>query len=265
MQIISVVRDFEMYDRCVRKNPYNAGVVLHPIDNRTENKGIPTRYNEFLDAYDYSKPDWFVFCHEDWEIKEAWQSRLDELDKNNLYGPIGCELSNCGNVRVCGLISHSNKDGSDSMLFGSAVTTGKVVGTFDCQCLLVHSTLVLKYHLRFDENLLFNCYIEDFCIAAKEMVNVISCIFSINAQHFSRGNITERFYGELAYIRNKWNHANELYATCAQGFLIGRRWKFQQFLFKMLRFFYQDKRTATKHIIKIVKIPIYHKRMPCVK
>ncbi len=62
MQIISVVRDFEMYDKCVGANPYNAGAELHPIDNRVENKGIPTRYNEFLDAYDYSKPDWFVFA-----------------------------------------------------------------------------------------------------------------------------------------------------------------------------------------------------------
>ena len=45
---ISVVRDFKMYDRLVRKNVYNSGADFIAFDNRNENIGIASRYNFFL-------------------------------------------------------------------------------------------------------------------------------------------------------------------------------------------------------------------------
>lgn len=52
MKIISVVRDFEMYDRLVRNNPFNKGADFSCFDNRQENLGIAARYNQFLNGYD---------------------------------------------------------------------------------------------------------------------------------------------------------------------------------------------------------------------
>ena len=70
MQVISVVRDFDTYNRLVKGNPfYSARTNFVAFDNRVENQGISKRYNSFLDNYDYSKSDWFLFCHEDWELK----------------------------------------------------------------------------------------------------------------------------------------------------------------------------------------------------
>lgn len=89
MQVISVVRDFEMYHRLVKENPNWGDAVFSAFDNRTENKTIPVRYNAFLESYDYSHPDWFVFCHEDWELKEDLSRLLSTLNKDALYGPIG--------------------------------------------------------------------------------------------------------------------------------------------------------------------------------
>lgn len=81
MKIISVVRDFEMYDRLVRNNPFNKGADFSCFDNRQENLGIPARYNQFLNGYDFADEDWLVFCHEDWEVRESWQPLLERLDK----------------------------------------------------------------------------------------------------------------------------------------------------------------------------------------
>lgn len=47
MIFVSVVRDYDMYDKCVGQNKFCRNVQLNPIDNRVENKGISQRYNEF--------------------------------------------------------------------------------------------------------------------------------------------------------------------------------------------------------------------------
>ncbi|MDO5463057.1 MAG: hypothetical protein Q4F99_06205, partial [bacterium] len=148
MQVISVVRDFEMYHRLVKENPNWGDAVFSAFDNRTENKTIPVRYNAFLESYDYSHPDWFVFCHEDWELKEDLSRLLSTLNKDALYGPIG-KMKNydlCFLQKNMGQIFESNKDGSDLVSMGRPSPQLQEVGTFDCQCVIVHSTVVEKYH-----------------------------------------------------------------------------------------------------------------------
>ena len=54
-EIISVVRDEALYRRLVAENPMLVGCKKHMLDNREENLGIPTRYNQFLEAYDYER------------------------------------------------------------------------------------------------------------------------------------------------------------------------------------------------------------------
>ena len=68
--LISVVRDFAMYDRCVKGNPFVAGGELRPVDNREKNEGIPVGYNRFLDSRPPDERAWYVFCHEDFEWRE---------------------------------------------------------------------------------------------------------------------------------------------------------------------------------------------------
>ena len=113
MKVISVVRDFGMYDRLVRNNPfYPKGTDFVAFDNNKENKTIPERYNSFLDKYNYANDDWFIFCHEDWEVQEDLRKKLKNLDVNYLYGPIGMPL-NYGLVfsrTPTGQIYNSNKD-----------------------------------------------------------------------------------------------------------------------------------------------------------
>lgn len=145
MKIISVVRDFEMYDRLVRNNPFNKGADFSCFDNRQENLGIPARYNQFLNGYDFADEDWLVFCHEDWEVRESWQPLLERLDKNRLYGVAGIRSFRFGRSvyeQFAGCIRESQKDGSEQIVRGEPIFSPQEVDTFDCQCLIVHSCLI---------------------------------------------------------------------------------------------------------------------------
>jgi hypothetical protein len=205
---ISVVRDKAMYEKCITSNPFVNRHTLIPIDNTNENRGIPFRYNQFLNSYDYAKPTWFVFCHEDFEFQEDIYDKLCTLDTHVLYGPIGAITKVLFRLiylwKPIGSIMESNKDGTGLHRIGSEADSKTPVETFDCSCLIAHSDLIQKYNLRFDEQLSFDLYVEDFCIAAHETHHIPSQILSFKCRHWSGGNAGERFYKQLSYLNSKY-------------------------------------------------------------
>lgn len=267
MNVISVVCNFNMYNRLVKQNPcFGKNVKFIVWDNNKENKPISIRYNEFLNDYDYSNEDWFVFCHEDWELKEKIDSKIESLDKSNIYGPIGMEIGKWWKAPVCrGRILQSNKDGSNVVQIGEKSNEITEVGTFDCQCIIVHSSLIKKYDLRFDETLSFDLYVEDFCIQAREKYGIVSKILPLKCQHYSYGNVSKRFYELLKYMRKKYKKSNRIYYSTVEGELISCPFPrlacyFLPRLRNVLHFFYQSKFTKqNKRLIKICKIPVYIK------
>jgi hypothetical protein len=266
MQIISVVRDFNMYNQLIKDNPF------YPIDtnficfnNNDENLTIPIRYNSFLESYDYSNEDWFIFCHEDWELKEDLEKRLNKLDKNSLYGVIGTSLNwNGYSNYIYGEIENSNKDGSGLIKLGIYKDNFMEVGTFDCQCIIMHSSLIKKYNLRFDENLTWDLYVEDFCIFARENHNIPSKILQLKCQHYSFGNIAERFHTQYAYLQKKYKNAKNAYTSTCSNKIIGKQnllFYFNKSMHNLLKFFYQKKTTKSGTLlIKICKIPVYREK-----
>ena len=205
--IVSVVRDMAMYNRCIGRNQLLSGVEKHPIDNSSENAGIGVCYNRFISGYDFACSAWFVFCHEDFEIKEDSAPLLANLDKNALWGPIGASTKVRFGVyhqwNLVGQVEQSDKDGSNLFVHGTATPLGTKVETFDCQCLIVHSSLIARHNLRFDEHLTFDLYVEDFCMAAAKK-GVASRILPIKAQHWSGGNVLSRYAVQEAYINKKY-------------------------------------------------------------
>lgn len=268
MQVISVVRNFEMYNKLVRNNPYYGEQAEFIIfDNNKENKSITARYNEFLKSYNYSKEDWFVFCHEDWELKENLLPKLENLDKNYLYGPVGITLGKWyKEAMILGLIIQSNKDGTSAISIGNYAYFDNNVGTFDCQCLILHSSLIKKYNLIFDENLLFDLYVEDFCINAREKYNLCSKIVPVKCQHYSYGRVAESFYNQLTYLKNKYLTVNKTYYSTVNGEVICDHLpvfmqKMRPYIDKLLHFFFQRRITNSgRYLIKICKIPVYSKK-----
>lgn len=213
--LVTVVRDFAMYARCIGENPSLEGTERIAIDNRQMNEGIPKCYNRFLESFDFSSPRWLVFCHEDFAVCEKLPPLLGELPTDSCYGPIGARRIRWLFYPLCrwqmaGQIEERNKNGDGSRRAGMPVEKGTVVDTFDCQCLIVHSTSLYTAGLRFDENLRFDLYVEDFCIQASQK-GVLSRILPMACCHYSIHDSLPPSYTEaITYLNRK-------YKTCYAG------------------------------------------------
>lgn len=212
MQIFltSVVRDFAMYERCVRGNPFTRGCELVAVDNRERNEGIPVCYNRFLESRPAGESAWYVFCHEDFELKEMLAERLD-VSRDSLWGPVGAmtrvRFGLYHQWRMLGSVEECKKDGTGHREIGCAVPAGTPIETFDCQCLIVHSSLVQRHHLRFDEELTFDLYAEEFCMAARETAKIPSRILPLKACHWSGGSVQPRYKIQEAHVNAKYPNA----------------------------------------------------------
>ena len=206
--VVTVVRNRDMYERCIETNPFLGHCVLKKIDNSVDNLPIPVRYNEFLESYDLSKDSWFVFCHEDFEFKENPISAICPLDKSLIHGPIGAAAKTyLGLISICqfrGMIKSSDKSGQHVENFGRIVTPGILVDTLDCQCMIVHSSLLRKTGIRFDNKLEFDLYIEDFCLQALTRWNIKTAIVPLKCQHWSRSERPARFDEKQKYLTRKY-------------------------------------------------------------
>jgi hypothetical protein len=213
VSVASVVRDVAMYECCVLGNQHLAGCDLVMLDNRVENLTVTKRYNDFLDGIDDDR--WIVLCHEDWEIKEDIIPVLERLDKGRLYGPIGVFIEEKKNVDVLvmkGWVEQSSKDGGKTIVIKGKELEGRV-DTFDCQCLIMHSSLVRAHSLRFDENLRFDMYVEDFCVGAYEKAGIESYAVKISCHHHSGGKLSQAFVDSVNYVRQKYSRSLKRYAT----------------------------------------------------
>lgn len=214
IDIVTVVNNFDIYNKCIGDNKFISNrnnIRINTIDNSTNNKFISVRYNEFIKSI--FDDNWILFCHCDWEILEDIIPRLKELDKNCLYGPIGskCETlyeeNNTDYVvrELVGSCLERRRDGSGLRRLGNSEEKFKPVDTFDCQALLVHSSLIKKYNLLFDENLQFDLYVEDFCISSFLKYGIKSYSFNITCCHWSGYHITPNsYYKSLSYINDKY-------------------------------------------------------------
>ncbi len=211
--LVSVFRDEEMYRRCIAENPCCEGFTLVPLDNRQENLGIPVRYNGFLDSLEGE--GWVVFCHEDWMPLEPLLPRLEGLDPNCLYGPVGARMEVCPHadfIHLSGTIEQCRKDGSRLKRVRGTWKDAEA-DTFDCQCVIVHSSLLARYGLRFDPELSFDLYAEDFCAGAWWKHGIPSRILPLRCRHYSGGVLTPRFFRGLDYLREKYRSCPKRFPT----------------------------------------------------
>ena len=249
--VVSVVRDFAMYDKCIAKNQFVSNCQLEPIDNREYNEYISVCYNRMVEKFADAN-SWLIFCHEDFQFLEDPTSLLEKADKNSIYGPIGGVLKKrfhplfleVWEGSFCGSILESEKDGSSVCEVGASVSIGTQVETLDCQCVIVHSSLFAKYGLRFDENLSFDLYVEDFSMSAWLNHSVRTRILAMKCQHYSRGCIAPRFFAQLEYLRNKYPKHEAFGVT---GYYIGAGRTFARRFQKRVRSF------LDKHCLWLVK------------
>lgn len=205
---ICVSRDPGLYAKCIADNRHVGRLDHVRLDNRQKNEPIPACYNRFLDEYDYAKESWFVFCHEDLEFQEDIVPLLERLDKNSLHGVVGAArkgLAGFGMQVIYGNMTEVNRDGSGGAWNpGRSIARPVEVDAFDCCCLIVHSSLVAKHGLRFDKNLLFDLYVEDFCASAKVNHCIRSYVHPVKCCHYSGSKATDRLLRHLPYLKEKY-------------------------------------------------------------
>ena len=204
------------------------------FDNSAENIGISKRYNSYIEKNITEDSDfWIVFCHQDFGFNKDPYKKIKSLNKNNIYGAIGTATSfrpiraikkflmkkpdDYSAVKriFLGQISQCQRD-SDLKPFGKKIFFERTVSSVDCCCLIVHSSLVNKYNLRFDENLNWHLYAEDFCINAKIAHNITSKVAQFDCFHLGEGKLNDDFHTCAKYVKNKHN-LKWLKTTCIDG------------------------------------------------
>lgn len=184
---------------------YNSNLIRYKvcgIDNRSLNRGLSAIYNSVIEK-NIDNDVWLFFVHEDYEIKEDL-GHIANLLPDCVYGSFGTHMQ--GDYPVGrGLQLCSNKDGSEALKIGLEITESVGVDVLDCQSVLVHTRLLRRYPaLRFDENLTFDLYVEDFCLNASHHYGVEIKVFPLQVQHYSFGKVAERYYKGLDYLADKY-------------------------------------------------------------
>lgn len=204
LRLVSVFINPVMFTNFFHMNSALLPYEVIGIDNREHNKGLPTLYNEIIEQYLAEDEDcWLFFVHEDFEIKDGLDI-VHTLDPNAVYGTFGVRMEY--NVPV-GIGQHicSNKDGSNAVVAGLEAVEPEAVDSLDCQSILLHTSLLRQYpSLRFDDPLRFDLYAEDLCIHAGCQLGLPIYVFPLDFQHYSHGNITQRYHDGLAYLAEKY-------------------------------------------------------------
>lgn len=229
--VLSVVNDPELYVQLFGLNPFLRAPNIHleprlnPAPGSTEIKGLPEIYNSFLDELG-DKEGWLIFCHNDFEFAQDMNARLAGLDKNSLYGPGGAFTVNSQGKQVfvlrCGTLFRPSHVTCYLAYNQKCIEKFQhpdlsEIDTVDCMCLIMHSSLVKRYHLRFDEHLRFDLVTEDFCINARLNHNIATRILDFCSVHHSSSGVnslTQAYHDSHDYLRAKYPHT-AMAGTCS--------------------------------------------------
>ncbi len=224
LTVVSVVRDFTMYERCIKNNPHLAGARLITFDNREENLPIPVRYNTFLDTL---PPDteWILFAHEDFELHSDPRPLLARRNPLIPLGHIGTRRVGKFFLFPSGFLTDSWRDGSGHQVLRPTrliqeCSNGKVE-CFDCCGFYIHADAFRTWELRFDENCMWDMYAEDICCQFMLASKRLPTILPVHAHHWSRGNTkSPTFLAAKAYLDEKYREHFFAGGTCT--FSIGK-------------------------------------------
>ncbi len=248
LKFVCVSNSPETFDKVIGQNPNMNKYEIIKFDNSIENIGISKRYNSFIKENITHESDfWAAFVHQDFGLEEDILPKLNSLDKNFIYGAIGTRSSysvfkfiNLAFAKVFGFFIDVKKkpfkivkkpisefkiqrikcygqlkqgEREKFQLVGNRIKSPQTVTTLDCCCMIIHSSLISKYNLRFDENLNWHMYVEDFCLSAKKSYNIKSKAIQLECYHLGAGTFNENFYNSAQYVMKKHN-VKDIRTTC---------------------------------------------------
>jgi SAM-dependent methyltransferase len=186
----------EIFERCFASSPYVSGKIVSAFYNEN-NEPLPTFFNKTVQEH-LQENIWFVFCHQDFILKEDLTARLRGKDVEALYGPIGLTFAD---PRLLGMIIQAN-----GAPIGMQLKEDTLMQTLDEMCLVAHST-VFRQGLAFDEKLGFHFYGADLCMQAYRLGFDVFAM-QLNCRHQNRtltGDLSSsEYHTSLRLFREKW-------------------------------------------------------------
>lgn len=230
-KVICVFNNQEVFDESVQNNENLKNIEIIAYDNREENVPITKRYNDFIEKNVCNGQEndfWCVFIHQDFGFMENVNSALEKLNINHIYGPIGAKIfkglffGKKGMDRklrfktdltlVLGEILRG--DNVDELKkYGRGFFYPTIVDAVDCCCIIIHSSLIQKYNLRFDENLCFHLYAEELCYRVKQKYKIKTKVVPIKCYHLGKGNLDAEYKKSVQYIKDKFK-IKKVPSTC---------------------------------------------------
>jgi len=223
VQLVCVSHRPDIYDKYVGTNKFVRRHDLTLYDNRVENIGIAARYNSFIE--NEMDDGWVVFMHHDFSIDEDPGPLLAKLPQSSIYGVIGTTLERHGRfahigrgqkrrigiergrfhtVRLLGNIK-CRKELTPTENMGERVSDNPVVDTVDCCCVIVHSSLIRQYGLRFDEKFAWHFYSEDFSLNAMVEHGIETRVVQMDCGHYGYGDLNEDFHHTQKEVVGKYS------------------------------------------------------------
>lgn len=216
-KIICVYNNQEIFDKVVKNNKNLKDCEFLACDNTKENTAITKHYNNFIDENIISNEAanfWCLFIHQDFGIEEDIDLKLKKIDKNCIYGAVGAKFyrgiyfNRKGFKRFhvvnYGKILQGNND-FNFREYGLEVKRPKTVDSVDCCCIIMHSSLIKKHNLHFDENLSFHMYAEELCYSAKKDHRIKTKVIQLDCYHLGAGSLNEEFQKSAQYLKDKFN------------------------------------------------------------
>lgn len=129
IQIVTVVHNWECYDKNIKDNPNMKNYEIVTFDNSKKPVAITKRYNDYIKKNiltDKVQDTWVVFCHQDFSFTQDPMDIICKLDKGNIYSTIGYspkKYHKIGLKKILGMLCPCFKSKSQQL--------GEVWGSFE--------------------------------------------------------------------------------------------------------------------------------------
>lgn len=231
LQLVCVSHRPELFARHIRGNENVNGYAISLYDNTVENVGIAERYNHFIE--NAMGDEWVVFMHHDMCFHEDPLPSIQRLPRTSIYGVIGTSLSKgrrwafVGPSRKRGLVAQYGRFAVPRMVgrikCDPRIAPGETIGeydtglprvdTVDCCCLIVHSSLIRRYDLRFDPRFAWHFYSEDFSLNATTRYGIDTRVVQLYCGHYGLGDLNADFYQSQNDLVQKYDKL-QFSSTC---------------------------------------------------
>ncbi|MDD5727046.1 MAG: hypothetical protein PHV59_00645 [Victivallales bacterium] len=214
--IVTVVKDFDLYEESIKNNEFMKGCTLVTYDNSLEDISITQRYNDFIENHlkDISPRDWIIFCNQGFSFLEDFRPLLNTLEPNNIYGIMGVRSRRKFSLRRFRFVNENLKIGKVyTDLNESRRRTRKeqklqAVDNLDSSCMIINAELLQDFHLSFNEKLPYFFYVEEFCLAAMYKYKIKAYVVPLDAYFLGPEEFPPEYYESKDYLKAEYHLSN---------------------------------------------------------